>query len=65
MAPLMQVRQAARALGVHENGASVFGLSAQPLAEQREFAGRERLSYPLLPPPYLHRPPWPDRQGLL
>jgi peroxiredoxin len=31
-----------------ELGASVFGLSAQPLAEQREFTARERLPYPLL-----------------
>lgn len=29
-------------------GASVFGLSAQPLADQREFATREHLPYPLL-----------------
>lgn len=29
-------------------GARVFGLSAQPLAEQVEFAERERLPYPLL-----------------
>lgn len=29
-------------------GASVFGLSAQPLGEQREFAEREHLPYPLL-----------------
>jgi peroxiredoxin len=29
-------------------GASVFGLSGQPLSEQLEFAGREDLSYPLL-----------------
>lgn len=29
-------------------GASVFGLSAQPLDEQREFAEREHLPYPLL-----------------
>lgn len=29
-------------------GASVFGLSAQPLDEQREFAEREQLPYPLL-----------------
>lgn len=29
-------------------GATVFGLSAQPLDEQREFAERERLPYPLL-----------------
>jgi peroxiredoxin len=29
-------------------GASVFGLSAQPLSEQREFAEREHLPYPLL-----------------
>lgn len=29
-------------------GATVFGLSAQPLAEQREFATREQLPYPLL-----------------
>ena len=37
------LRRAARALG-----ASVFGLSAQPLGEQREFAEREHLPYPLL-----------------
>jgi peroxiredoxin len=29
-------------------GATVFGLSAQPLAEQREFAERQRIPYPLL-----------------
>jgi peroxiredoxin len=29
-------------------GARVFGLSAQPREEQREFAARERLPYPLL-----------------
>ncbi len=29
-------------------GATVLGLSAQPLAEQREFAARERMPYPLL-----------------
>ena len=29
-------------------GATVMGLSAQPLAEQREFAARERIPYPLL-----------------
>ncbi len=29
-------------------GAKVFGLSAQPLDEQREFAEREHLPYPLL-----------------
>jgi len=29
-------------------GATVFGLSAQPLEEQREFAEREHLPYPLL-----------------
>lgn len=29
-------------------GASVFGLSGQPLSEQREFAEREHLPYPLL-----------------
>ncbi|HET9185918.1 MAG TPA: peroxiredoxin [Solirubrobacterales bacterium] len=29
-------------------GATVFGLSAQPLDEQREFAEREHLPYPLL-----------------
>jgi peroxiredoxin len=29
-------------------GASVAGLSSQPLAEQREFAERERMAYPLL-----------------
>lgn len=31
-----------------DHGARVFGLSAQPLAEQAEFADRERLPYPLL-----------------
>jgi peroxiredoxin len=29
-------------------GATVFGLSAQPLEEQQEFARRERIPYPLL-----------------
>lgn len=29
-------------------GASVYGLSAQPLGEQHDFAERERLPYPLL-----------------
>ena len=29
-------------------GATVHGLSAQPLEEQREFAARERIPYPLL-----------------
>jgi peroxiredoxin len=29
-------------------GASVFGMSAQPLAEQRQFAEREGIPYPLL-----------------
>lgn len=29
-------------------GASVLGLSAQPLAEQREFVAREHIPYPLL-----------------
>ena len=29
-------------------GAKVFGLSSQPLEEQREFAERERMPYPLL-----------------
>jgi peroxiredoxin len=29
-------------------GATVFGVSSQPLAEQREFAERERMPYPLL-----------------
>jgi peroxiredoxin len=29
-------------------GATVAGVSAQPLAEQLEFAGRERIAYPLL-----------------
>src|SRR2546423_10441300 len=29
-------------------GATVLGMSAQPLAEQREFAARERIPYPLL-----------------
>lgn len=31
-----------------EAGADVVGLSAQPLSEQREFAARERIPYPLL-----------------
>jgi peroxiredoxin len=31
-----------------ELGATVFGLSAQPIAEQREFAEREHLAHPLL-----------------
>jgi peroxiredoxin len=31
-----------------ELGATIFGLSAQPLEEQREFAQREHLPYPLL-----------------
>jgi peroxiredoxin len=35
-------------------GASVFGLSAQPHEEQREFAGREHIPYPLLSDPDLH-----------
>lgn len=34
-------------------GASVLGLSAQPPAEQREFATRERIPYPLLSDPEL------------
>jgi peroxiredoxin len=34
-------------------GASVLGLSAQPHEEQREFAGRERIPYPLLSDPDL------------
>jgi peroxiredoxin len=29
-------------------GATVYGLSAQPLSEQRDFAARERMPYPLL-----------------
>lgn len=33
---------------IRELGATVMGLSAQPLEEQREFAARERISYPLL-----------------
>lgn len=37
-----------RADQLTELGASVFGLSAQPLDEQREFAEREHLPYPLL-----------------
>jgi peroxiredoxin len=32
-------------------GATVVGLSAQPSAEQREFAARERIPYPLLSDP--------------
>jgi peroxiredoxin len=36
---------AAELLGL---GAKVYGLSAQPLCEQREFAAREHLPYPLL-----------------
>ncbi len=39
-------RDSARDLA--ELGATVFGLSAQSLDEQREFAARERLPYPLL-----------------
>ena len=34
-------------------GASVLGLSAQPHSEQREFAGREHIPYPLLSDPDL------------
>ena len=34
-------------------GASVLGVSAQPHAEQREFAGREHIPYPLLSDPDL------------
>jgi peroxiredoxin len=34
-------------------GASVLGISAQPDEEQREFAGRERIPYPLLSDPGL------------
>jgi peroxiredoxin len=34
-------------------GARVHGLSAQPPAEQREFAERERIPYPLLSDPEL------------
>ncbi len=34
-------------------GASVLGLSAQPHSEQREFAGREHIPYPLLTDPDL------------
>lgn len=37
-----------RATALHERGANVMGLSAQPAAEQREFAQRERIPYPLL-----------------
>ena len=33
---------------LNDLGASVFGLSAQPLDEQRDFAEREHLPYPLL-----------------
>lgn len=39
-------RDSARELA--DLGASVFGLSAQPFDEQREFAEREHLPYPLL-----------------
>jgi peroxiredoxin len=38
---------------IRELGASVLGLSAQPLAEQREFAARERIPYPLASDPGL------------
>jgi peroxiredoxin len=34
-------------------GASVIGLSAQPLAEQREFGERERIPYPIISDPEL------------
>jgi peroxiredoxin len=37
-----------RARQLEDLGASVFGLSAQSLAEQREFAEREHIPYPLL-----------------
>lgn len=37
-----------RAQQLEDLGASVFGLSAQSLAEQREFARREHIPYPLL-----------------
>jgi peroxiredoxin len=33
---------------LRSRGATVHGISAQPLAEQREFAVRERMPYPLL-----------------
>ncbi len=33
---------------LRELGAAVLGLSAQPLAEQREFAARERIPYPII-----------------
>jgi peroxiredoxin len=33
---------------LRELGAAVYGLSAQPLSEQREFAEREAMPYPLL-----------------
>lgn len=39
-------RDSARELA--DLGASVFGLSAQPLDEQRDFAAREHIPYPLL-----------------
>jgi peroxiredoxin len=35
-------------------GVSVFGLSSQPLSEQRAFAQLERIPYPLLSDPELH-----------
>ena len=38
---------------IRDLGASVLGLSAQPLAEQREFAARERIPYPLASDPGL------------
>jgi len=37
-----------RAQELSDLGAAVFGLSAQSLAEQREFAERENIPYPLL-----------------
>jgi peroxiredoxin len=33
---------------LRDRGARLHGLSSQPLSEQREFAGRERIPYPLL-----------------
>jgi peroxiredoxin len=40
--------------GLAALGATVFGLSGQPLEEQREFAQREHLPYPLLNDSDLH-----------
>lgn len=36
---------------IQEHGAEVFGLSTQPAAEQREFAEREHIPFPMLSDP--------------